>query len=293
MSAFPRKVLIGSSLLLVAAIAFAQTPRSGDGLKQLARQSLSKINGELVLSGLKQPVEVLRDQWGVPHIYAQNVDDLFYAQGYVTAQDRLWQMESWRRAKQGRQAEILGPAAVAADRNARMTMYRGPMDDREWTSYHPEAKRIFTAYVNGVNDYIKQSANNLPVEFKLTGIKPEPWTPEVLVLRAGGFGDAVNELRLAQDVARLGVKEANRRASPEQWDELEVPEGLDASIISNEVLEALRGGGPLPKPAIAEQYRNMALQALNALASHDWMEIPGSNNWVMARTIGCTRCVQL
>ena len=66
-------------------------------LKSLARASLAQIDGELTGTGLKETVEVVRDQYGIPHIYAQNVDDLFFAQGYVMAQDRLWQLEMWRR----------------------------------------------------------------------------------------------------------------------------------------------------------------------------------------------------
>ena len=94
----------------------------------------------------------------MPHIYARNTDDLFFAQGYVMGQDRLWQMEMWRRQREGRLAEILGPAAFERDRQARLLMYRGPFDDSEWTSYHPEGKRIFTAFVNGLNAYIAQNA---------------------------------------------------------------------------------------------------------------------------------------
>ena len=84
----------------------------------MARESLAKISGELAVAGLTAPVEVIRDTWGVPHIYAQNQDDLFFAQGYVMAQDRLWQMELWRRGVEGRMAEILGPQAVDRDRTA-------------------------------------------------------------------------------------------------------------------------------------------------------------------------------
>jgi penicillin G amidase len=101
----------------------------------------------------------------------------------VTAQDRLWQMEWWRRANEGRLAEIVGTSAVDTDRLARLLQYRGPLDDSEWKSYHPDGKRIITAYVNGVNAFITQNAGNLPVEFKLTGIRPDPWTPATIVLR--------------------------------------------------------------------------------------------------------------
>jgi penicillin amidase len=261
---------------------------SNDALKDLARQSLAKIDGELKVPGLKEPVEVIRDQWGIPHIYARNTDDLFFAQGYVTAQDRLWQMEMWKRAHQGRLAEILGPSAVQADRNARMTMYRGPMDDREFDSYHPEGKRIFTAYVNGINAFIKQNADNLPVEFKLTGVRPEPWTIQDVTLRVGRFGDALAELRLAQSVARLGVEEANRSAQPDPWDDLKIPEGLDVSIITDEVLAGLRGDSRLPKVPILDQYRSFTSQAMNDLAPPEWEGIKGSNNWVMSPELSKT-----
>src|SRR6476660_480817 len=125
------------------------SPAAATDLKTLARQSLSKLDGELSIPCLHEPVEVIRDKWGVPHIYAKSVDDLFFAQGYTMGQDRLWQLEMWRRQREGRLSEILGPRAFDRDRQARLLMYRGAFDTSEWTSYHPEAKRIFTAWVNG------------------------------------------------------------------------------------------------------------------------------------------------
>ena len=289
MSKIRKLTLITAALLVIPAFRWvlAQAPR-GEALKNLARQSLARIDGELKVPGLKQPVEVIRDPWGIPHIYAQNTDDLFFAQGYVMAQDRLWQMEMWKRTRQGRLAEILGPAALPSDKNARMTKYRGPMDDREFGSYHAQGRRIFTAYVNGINAFITQNADNLPVEFKLTGLRPEPWTVQDVVLRAGGFGDATAELRLAQNVARFGVEEANRRAQPDPWDDLKVPEGLDVSIIADEILTGLRGAGQLPKPPLLEQYRGFAAQAVNELAPPEWEETKGSNNWVMSARLSKT-----
>src|SRR5579862_1703244 len=121
-------------LLLTVAFAAGAAPRGDqsarDQFQALARQSVSVIDGDLRVPGLHAPVTVIRDRWGVPHIYAQNTDDLFMAQGYVMAQDRLWQMEIWRRSREGRLAEILGPSALARDRLARMMLYRSPMDDR-------------------------------------------------------------------------------------------------------------------------------------------------------------------
>ena len=92
---------------------------------------LAQIGGELDVPGLRETVEVIRDQWGIPHIYAQNDDDLFLAQGYVMAQDRLWQMEMWRRWHEGRLSEIFGPEAFDYDLRTRQMMFRGPWDDAE------------------------------------------------------------------------------------------------------------------------------------------------------------------
>jgi penicillin amidase len=267
-----------------------------DRLRALARQSLATISGELAVPGLKAPVEVIRDTWGVPHIYAQNTDDLFFAQGYIMAQDRLWQMDQWRRAREGRMAEVLGPGAVAADRQARLLKYRGPMDDREWTSYHPEGRRIFTAYAAGVNAFIKERAENLPVEFTITGLIPEPWTAETVVLRTASFGNAQAELTLSRNVVRLGVAEANTQRAPDPWDDLVVPEGVDLSVIDASVTTGGRGGGRGGStPEILEPYRGWI--AGNAgrgsvpqpsLATSQPPDPPGSNNWAVSGRLSVT-----
>ena len=273
------------ALLGQAAPAAAQT--SASSFSQLAKQSLSPLDGTLRASGLKAPVEVLRDRWGVPHIYAQNMDDLFFAQGYVQAQDRLWQMEMWRRIGDGTLAEILGPSAVARDRQARQLMYRGPYDDTEFASYHPEGKRIFEAFARGVNAYIAASANNLPVEFKLTGIKPQPWTARTPLLRRTNFGAAAGELRLARQIAEQGIDEWNRRNRPTPYRVLTVPKGLNLAAITPEVIAAAglpnnreeqRGG--LPRVELLPQYRQWS----GAVASPNegaFEDSPGSNNWVV------------
>ena len=287
-------VVVAASLLVagcggMSASRSAELPKD---VKALARQSLSQIDGDLKVAGLQKPVDVIRDELGVPHIYAQNADDLFFAQGYVMAQDRLWQMEWWRREHEGRLAEVLGPAAVERDRQARLLKYRGPFDDSEWTSYHKDAKRIFTAYASGINAYIAQHGDNLPVEFTLTGIKPEPWTAETVVLREPAFGDAVSELRLAMDVAKVGVKEANRRAAPDPWDDLTVPDGLDVTLITDEVVAAARAGGgrgqSLPRPAILEQYRKLLPNSSALLLPVSDIQDLGSNNWVIGGAMSPT-----
>jgi penicillin amidase len=279
---------VALGLSVVAITARAQQTASADDLKALARQSLAQLDGSLNVEGLRAPVEIIRDRWGVPHIYAENTDDLFFAQGYVMGQDRLWQMEMWRRQREGRLSEILGPETVERDRQTRLLMYRGPFDDTEWTSYHPEGKRIFTAFANGVNAYINEVTRNrerLPVEFKLTGLTPTPWTPETLLLRSATFGDANAELQLARLVARVGVREANRQRMPDPWDELTIPEGLDVNLVAEDALP--RGGNVrLPRPQIVGPRSRPGVASAHLLLRSDIPEDeapePGSNNWVFA-----------
>ncbi|MBI4521173.1 MAG: penicillin acylase family protein, partial [Gemmatimonadetes bacterium] len=290
---------LGIIVLTLLATACGAAPPSTLG--ELAAQSLARIEGELAVSGLKQPVEVIRDEWGIPHIYAQNDDDLFFAQGYVMAQDRLWQMEMWCRWHEGRLAEIFGPAAFDFDVRTRLLMFRGPWDAAEWTSYHPDAERLFTAYANGVNAFIEQNADNLPVEFKLTGLTPDPWTAQTIVLRwaqlglASVRGHALEEIQLAQNVARLGVAEANRRTAPDPWDDLEIPEGLDVSILPADILDVMRAGdgdpfepGVLPPLEIVEAYRSLVQGVRVAQVAPEFQDPEGSNNWVVSGRLSTT-----
>ena len=119
-------------LLIASAAGVAFVPLQEESFDSLARASLSTIDGRITLPGLRDTVEVIRDRWGVPHIYARNVPDLFFAQGFVQAQDRLWQMEVYRRTFQGTLAEVFGPAYVRHDAMMRLLQYRGPFDDSEW-----------------------------------------------------------------------------------------------------------------------------------------------------------------
>ena len=264
-------------------------------LDELARQSLATIDGRLKIPGLKMPVEIIRDKQGIPHIFARNEDDLFFAQGYVMAQDRLWQMEMWRRWREGRLAEVFGPKAFDYDARARLMMFRGPWDAQEWASYHPNAKRLFTAWANGHNAYIASHADNLPVEFKLTGIRPEPWTVETVALRWSQLnidstsGGPTSEIQLALDVKKLGAKEANRSAAPDPYDDLKVPEGLDLNWITEDALDASQKGegdpfepGKLPSPEIVEAYRSLVPTKLAARLIPEMRDMDGSNNGVVS-----------
>lgn len=254
-------------------------------LDTLARSSLAQLDGRAVLSGPRDSIEIVRDRWGVPHIYARNMDDLFFAQGFVQAQDRLWQMEMYRRMYEGTLSEIMGPAYVAHDKLTRLINFRGPFDDREWKRYHPAGRRIFDAFAAGVNAFIASAGNRLPVEFRLTGITPQRWTAEVALLRtqtAMPTADAIAELRLAQSVVRVGADSANRAARPSPFRPLVVPEGVDLSIIGPDVIAALSGlrSGTV-RPPLLPQYAALR----DAVPSQNFgvqENSPGSNNWVVS-----------
>src|SRR5687767_1996785 len=143
-----------AGLLKFAVLAVAAPLSAQSSLLDSARTRLSQLEGEVVVAGLDSVVEVRRDRWGIPHIYARTTHDLFFAQGYVVAQDRLWQMEMWRRAGEGRLAEVLGPTMVERDRLARLLLYRGDAA-LEWASYAPDAREIVGAFVQGVNARIQ------------------------------------------------------------------------------------------------------------------------------------------
>jgi penicillin amidase len=163
----------------------------------------------LTVAGLSQPVEVLRDRWGINHIYAGNEHDLFFAQGYAAARDRLFQFELWRRQATGTVAEILGPKELKRDVGTRLHKFRGDLR-AELNWYHPHGEAIITAYVAGVNAYIAEAMRTpttLPVEFGMLGITPAPWTPDVVISRHNALlSNLGQEVNLAQAVKLLGAE---------------------------------------------------------------------------------------
>jgi penicillin G amidase len=146
-------------------------------LRSAAKAALPMLDGDLHLAGLSAPVTVKRDAHGVPHIQAASQEDLFVAQGYVTAQDRLWQLDVLRRNSNGELAEILGPSLVAHDKAQRVL--RIQVTAQRIYANLPAADRArFDAYARGVNLFIEQHQDALPAEFKLLFYKPQPWTGE-------------------------------------------------------------------------------------------------------------------
>jgi penicillin amidase len=143
-------------------------------LKGALHQQMPVLDGTEQLPGLSAPVVVRRDGHGIPHIQAASMDDLLEAQGYVVAQDRLWQMDMARRFAAGELAELLGPSVVEHDKVQRVLQIRFSAE-RLTASMPAEQKRLFEAYARGVNAFIASHQDNLPAEFRLLGYKPRPW----------------------------------------------------------------------------------------------------------------------
>jgi penicillin amidase len=238
---------------------------SADTLLDEAAKRLAKIDGTIDVPGLDSAVEVRRDRWGVPHIYARTQHDVFFAQGFVAAQDRLWQMDIWRRTAEGRLAEVLGASAVERDRLARLFRYRGSAA-ADWSAYGPDTKAIVGAFVGGVNAYIAQAnetKDRLPIEFTLMGYSPEPWTIDVPLARVttlSGVSNASTEILRARLISVVGKKATESILPTEPTRALDPVPGLDLTGLD---LSSLGG--------VNNAYADIAFQRLE-----------GSNNWVVS-----------
>ncbi|MDZ7268763.1 MAG: penicillin acylase family protein [candidate division KSB1 bacterium] len=145
--------------------------------RRLIDKSLPALAGTQGVAGLRHPVTVYRDGYGVPHLFAQNEEDLWRAAGYVTAQDRLWQMDLTRRTVRGTLAEIFGPEALPKDKFLRTWGFHH-IARRLTQHISPQSRAALTAYAAGVNDFINSHRDRLPVEFSILGYKPQPWEIE-------------------------------------------------------------------------------------------------------------------
>jgi penicillin amidase len=247
----------------------------------------------LTLSGLKEPVEIIRDEWGVNHIYAKNQHDLFFAQGYAAAKDRLFQFEIWRRQATGTVAEILGQREIKRDIGSRLFKFRGDMK-QEMNHYHNDGEEIITAYSDGVNafiDEILKTPEKLPIEFKLLNIKPGKWTPEVVISRHQGLlGNIGVELKTGRAVARLGSEKVKELSSfHPQVPDIDLDPAINKELLFDDILElydAFRATVKFEPEDVQAEYRvnkkqKISLNMLPADESLDDKLSIGSNNWVV------------
>ena len=242
---------------------------------QGAAASVAVIRGEIEATGLHHAVRVQRDAWGVAHIYARDQHDLFFAQGFVAAQDRMFQMELWKRAGQGRLAELLGASVVQRDINARLLRYRGDMA-AEYASYAPDTLQILQAFTAGINAYIATlrapGGPGLPVEFRIAGFEPEPWVPEDCLNRLAAYsmmGNASSELLHAQLVDLLGAAKATELLQLDPPVKLDPAPGTDLSGLSPALLaNVVSSDARTPFPATPS--------------------LRESNNWTVSGTLTAT-----
>ena len=226
------------------------------------RQSLPQLDGTVTVSGLKAPVDIVRDRYGVPHIYAGSVTDAYFALGFVHAQDRLWQMEMNRRIGSGRLSEVLGPAALDADKFLRTLGVRRAAE-ATLKSLNAETRSQLDAYAAGVNAYLAQRSGPLPPEFLLTGVRPEPWqsADSVAWIKMMAWdlgGNWRNELLRMRLAKKLSTKQIG------------------------EFLPPYPGDAPLAIADYAALYRQLDASKLAALALPGLSEDGASNNWVVA-----------
>jgi penicillin amidase len=266
---------------------------------------LPQVDGTLSLPGLKTEVTVERDIWGVPHIRAGSLNDMVEAQGYVMAQDRLWQMDLLRRVARGQLSEIVGPDAIPIDKQFR-TLRLGAAADRDLTLLDAESRGAMDAYARGVNAFIEQHQKNLPIEFTLLKYKPQPWKPSDSLVIAGYMYQTLSstweaELNRAKVTERVGPERAKELFSDEAaMDHFVVgdPNGAqggaqqsgrnpddeddDDDMQPDTVLKA--GTNVEQSPNFPDLISALAPALLEWVAEsqHDIRQALGSNNWVVS-----------
>ena len=241
------------------------------------------------VAGLNAPADIVIDHWGIAHIFAANIRDAFFLQGYNAARDRLWQIDLWRKRGLGLLAKSLGPAYIDQDRAARLFLYRGDME-KEWTAYAPDSRRWVAAFVDGVNAYVAQvqsGARPLPVEFKLTDSRPETWSAEdVLRIRSHALvSNVTSEVARARVVCAGGLKadELRRKIEP-LGHKVTIPPGLNPCDVPADVLkDYLLATKQVDFSALTATAQHTELSAERQLAAAlDTQSTEGSNNWVIA-----------
>lgn len=257
------------SLLGMSAAAVAEQPNP------LAADSTYKV------AGLSLPAEIIVDEWGVPHIYANDHYDVFFTQGFNAARDRLWQIDTWRRRGLGQLSEVFGADYVAQDKAARMFLYRKDMYS-EWLAYGNDAKRITESFTAGINAFVKVAQQNpdlMPPEFALLGYAPSIWQPEDVVrIRSNGlWRNVVTEVWRAKLACEEKLAEAAQWKVLEPSWQTEVPEGLDPCVIPDDVLDNYL----LAKAPVKFQANPKGQTLAQAVVDAHRLDV-GSNNWVVA-----------
>jgi len=243
------------------------------------RASLPQRDGTVQLAGLSAPVIVRYDHLGVPNISAANLPDLFFAQGYVTAQDRLWQMDMTRRYASGDLAVILGPQFVKYDRENRILALR-QVAQRGAESMDAQQRAQFEAYAAGVNAYIEQHQKMLPLEFRFLQYFPHAWTVEDSILVGLSMTEFLNhglykeKLEKEKILAKLGPELTADLFVNTSW--RDHPPGAENNSIENET-----PGQTAPEEEEEQGSGDAQPQGIPGSAAEEHLR-PGSNNWVIS-----------
>jgi len=241
--------------------------QNAESKKELASRTVS-------LKGLLGKVSIKYDEHRIPHIFAENNHDLYYAQGYVTAQDRLWQMDMQTRSAAGRLSEVIGISALETDRyHRRMGMVFAAEHTLAKMMKDPDINLAVNAYTEGVNAYIHQlSPRDLPIEFKLLDYAPEDWKPInsafLLKLMSETLAGGSNELAMSNTLNKFGAKVTEDLFPdyPSHEDPI-IPAGTPYNF------------SPLPIPLVPSGFK---IQAISAMKSKPKIEGLGSNNWALS-----------
>jgi penicillin amidase len=268
------KRLIVSLLILLLLVILG----GGAWLYWRARASLPQLDGAIHVDGLSAPVEVLRDARGVPHLRASSLHDLFFAQGYVTAQDRLWQMDLSRRLAEGALSEVFGERTLRLDVENRALGFRR-VSQRALAELSPEAHTSLTAYADGVNAFIADHKDCLPIEFLLLSYRPRPWS-EVDSLAV--------VLNMVKTLNTSWPRDLMReRIQAKLGSELSADLFPDHSPLDEPVAEVAASPGKLLKKRAGLSFRtdlsevDPTLAALVSPADSSEASL-GSNNWVVS-----------
>jgi penicillin amidase len=256
-----------------------------NALRAAARRVLAHTDGEVRVAALQRPVTIFRDRWGVPHVYAETVPDLFFAQGFLHAQDRLWQMELYRRISAGTLAEVFGVGALRRDIFSRTLGLRRGLD-AEFEQYDAETQSIISSYVAGINAFIGDNLQRLPLEFQLAAFEPVPWTPLDVLTRAVAYNQGgmwPRKVLRARLVARFGCERARQLMPTDPDVPIEVPPGADYGWLSGDAVADHLVSLGYPEDADLQQ------RGLDLAPGARWFgaaeaagdSAVGSNNWAV------------
>lgn len=268
-------------------VGFAQNPTVATAQKADATFTKKSL---ISVHGLKNPAEILIDQWGVPHIFAANEDDLFFVQGWNVARDRLFQIDLWRRRGLGQLAEVFGASYIEQDKATRLFLYRGDMK-KEWAAYGKQAQGLTQRFVEGINayiDYLEQHPDALPPEFSTLNYRPAKWQAhDVVRIRSHGLTRNLTSEVMRARFACAGKLEADelRQTLSPTWT-TRVPEGLNLCL-PDDVLRVFNLATQ-NVPFHPQQLSHAAPEATPQVAQNDHPSLDphesleGSNNWVIA-----------